>query len=157
MSILYFETDIHGKEEMAKLKRTLSKFCKTSVIINVPIEDFSDIFNEYLIETLDINLYDYDLSITENPFTINLDMSYVKDENLQEYEYIINELKTHFGKSIVRIDEDDENAMGIINIRAALRMIFSEASELEQKKDVIRIKINIEDINENSFEKYFLK
>lgn len=156
MNILNFESELKNKEDIKAIKKALKKFEKTSIVLDVPLEDFTIIFNKFLIDELDINLYEYDIVIESNPFMLKMDMTYVKDECLQEYDYIINELKHYFGKSIVKVDEDDENSMALINIKAALRMMFSEASELEQRGQVIRIKIDLEDLKEDSFEKYFL-
>lgn len=157
MNLLKFESELTNKEDIKAMKKALKKFKKTSVVLKVELDDFMDIFNKYLIDELDINLYEYDIAIEKNPLIIKLDMTFVKDESLEEYKYIIKELRNHFGKSIVKVYEDDENTMGVINIKSALRMMFSEASELEQIDDFIKIKINLEEIKENSFEKYFLE
>lgn len=157
MNVLSFETELDCKEDLKLLKRALKKLGKTNVILDVPLEDFAEVFNKYLIDTLDIDLFAYDVSIERNPFIIKIDMSFIKDDSIQEYDFIISELKKHFGKSIVKVQEEDDEAIGTVNIRAALRMMFSEASELEQIGKFIRIKINVEEINEDSFEKYFLE
>lgn len=156
MNILNFESELKNKEDIKAIKKALKKFERTSIVLDVPLEDFTIIFNKFLIDELDINLYEYDIVIESNPFILKMDMTYVKDECLQEYDYIINELKHYFGKSIVKVDEDEENSMAFINIKAALRMMFSEASELEQRDQIIRIKIDLENLKEDSFEKYFL-
>ncbi len=156
MNILNFESELKSKEDIKNIKKALKHFKKTSIVLDVPLEDFTEIFNKFLIDELDIDLYAYDIVMESNPFMLKMDMTYVKDECLQEYDYIINELKHYFGKSIVKVTESYDDSIAVINIQAALRMMFSEASTLEQRGQVIRIKIDLEEIKEDSFEKYFL-
>lgn len=155
MSVLRFEAEFNYIEDIKAFKKTLKNF-NVDAVINIPIIEFKYIFNEYLIENLDINLFDYDVSITDTISTITVDMSYVKEESDYEYEYIINELKSHFGKSIIKIEDDDGNAVGIINIKAALRMVFSNASEINIVDDYIKLKISIEEVDDKFIKKYFL-
>lgn len=155
MSILRLETEFHCIEDMKALKKALKNF-NVDIVMNIPIIELKYIFNEYLIDNLDINLFDYDVSITETVSTITVDMSYVKEESDYEYEYIISELKSHFGKSIIKIEDDDDNAVGIINIKAALRTLFSNASEINIVDDSIELKIRIEEVDDKFIKKYFL-
>ena len=155
MSILRFESEFNYIEDIKAFKKVLKNF-NVDTIINIPIIEFKYIFNEYLIDNLDINLFDYDVSITDASSTITVDMSYVKEESDYEYEYIINELKSHFGKSIIKIEDDDDSAVGIINIKAALRMVFSNASEINIVDDFIELKISIEEVDDKFIKKYFL-
>lgn len=155
MSILKLEAEFDYIEDIKALKKALKNF-NVDIVMNIPIIEFKYIFNEYLIDNLDINLFDYDVSITDTVSTITVDMSYVKEESDYEYEYIINELKLHFGKSIIKIEDDDDNAVGIINIKAALRMVFSNASEINIVDDSINLKISIEEVDDKFIKKYFL-
>ena len=155
MSILRFESEFNYIEDIKAFKKVLKNF-NVDIIINIPIIEFKYIFNEYLIDNLDINLFDYDVSITDTSSTITVDMSYVKEESDYEYEYIINELKSHFGKSIIKIEDDDGSAVGIINIKAVLRTLFSNASEINIIDDSIELKISIEEVDDKFIKKYFL-
>ena len=155
MSILKLEAEFDYIEDIKALKKALKNF-NVDIVMNIPIIEFKYIFNEYLIDNLDINLFDYDVSITDTVSTITVDMSYVKEESDYEYEYIINELKLHFGKSIIKIEDDDDNAVGIINIKAALRMVFSNASEINIVDDSINLKISIGEVDDKFIKKYFL-
>lgn len=155
MSILRFESEFNYIEDIKAFKKVLKNF-NVDTIINIPIIEFKYIFNEYLIDNLDINLFDYDVSITDASSTITVDMSYVKEESDYEYEYIINKLKSHFGKSIIKIEDDDGSAVGIINIKAVLRTLFSNASEINIIDDSIELKISIEEVDDKFIKKYFL-
>lgn len=157
MAIIRLECDMKNDVELLKLKKRLERN-NMKMILSVDLNNFIDIFNNYLIETLDIDLFGYEtILINQTLQNITIDLTYMRDELDEEYKYIINELKNHFGKNTINIIENEESMILNINIKTALRIMYIEADEREQlNENTIIIKIDLNSIKEDCIKKYFL-
>lgn len=105
------------------------------------LAEFKGIFNNFLIDRLDIDLNAYDeFEMVDYDDCIVVDMFELEDESPAEYQFIINELEDYFGDDVFLPD-------GItLNLDLIVKQVFENALSVEFNDDKIIVKSRLSQI-----------
>ena len=152
MALVSFEIGKNIIDKVRKQKtfvyKPVSKFITkyAETLNNVPIrikftyDEIELMFNEYLVENLDLDLHAYD-EFTPNPDEngITIDLDELEEDCPAEFDLIVESLEGHYGKSIFLNEERTLNCILI------MKKIFPKALVMESDEG-IAVEATLEDL-----------
>lgn len=133
-----------NNEEIVILSKALNQYDNVSINLTFNKDELEDIINYYIIRYLKLDLSVIDLNLDINmkeELNIVLDLEDLYENDMLEYNHVLNILTKSFGKQIVKDNK-------IINTNALFRVIFVNSLECKFNKNsnLINVSYNLESL-----------